>query len=107
MGFFTGPLFATVRFVYQDEKYGFNNGQGIALGSKLFPQKIQSNALALVFVFAQMGGSLFPIITGIISSNVGVQVLQPILVGLLAATAVAWLCVPREKEVNGGELHTD
>ncbi|TQS33526.1 hypothetical protein Golomagni_06126, partial [Golovinomyces magnicellulatus] len=70
VGFFTGPLFAT----------------GIELGSKLFPRRIQSTALALVFVFAQMGGSVFPIITGIISSGAGVKVLQPILVTLLAAT---------------------
>lgn len=76
----------------------------MALASKLFPAMIQSNALGLVFVFAQMGGSLFPIVTGVISSSAGVKVLQPILVALLAATAGAWLLVPRPKEANN-ELH--
>ena len=46
-----------------------------------------------------MGGSLFPIITGIVSSNAGVKVLQPILVGLLAATTISWLLVPQPKSV--------
>ncbi|EFY96735.2 Major facilitator superfamily domain, general substrate transporter [Metarhizium robertsii ARSEF 23] len=91
IGFFTGPLFAT----------------GISLGSKLFPAHIHSTALALVFVSAQMGGSLFPVITGVVSSNAGVQVLQPILVGLLAATALSWLCVPRPKDSAHAGLHQE
>lgn len=55
-----------------------------------------------------MGGSLFPIITGVVSSNAGVKVLQPILVSLLAATTVSWLFVPRPKSVatNAG-LHQE
>lgn len=76
----------------------------MSLGSKLFPSNIQSSALALVFVFAQMGGSLFPIVTGVVSSSAGVKVLQPILVALLAATIASWLLVPRPKTVNS-ELH--
>ncbi|KID84527.1 Major facilitator superfamily domain, general substrate transporter [Metarhizium guizhouense ARSEF 977] len=91
IGFFTGPLFAT----------------GISLGSKLFPRHIHSTALALVFVSAQMGGSLFPVITGVVSSNAGVQVLQPILVGLLAATPISWLCVPRPKDSAHAGLHQE
>jgi fucose permease len=63
--------------------------------------------LALVFVFAQMGGSLFPIITGLVSSNSGVKVLQPILVGLLCATAISWLLVPRPKDLALPELHQE
>lgn len=54
-----------------------------------------------------MGGSVFPIITGIISSGAGVKVLQPILVGLLAATGISWLLVPRPKISNTGELHQE
>ncbi|KAJ6443471.1 MFS transporter [Purpureocillium lavendulum] len=91
IGFFTGPLFAT----------------GISLGSKLFPAHLHSTALALVFVFAQMGGCLFPIVTGVVSSNAGVKVLQPILVALLAATAISWLLVPRPKASENAELHQE
>lgn len=82
--------------------------KGISLGSKLFPKEIHSTALALVFVFAQMGGSLFPIITGIVSSSAGVAVLQPILVALLSATAVSWLLIPTPKSLpNNSDLHQD
>lgn len=82
--------------------------QGISLGSKLFPEEIQSTALALVFVFAQMGGAIFPVITGVLSSNTGVKVLQPILVALLLATGISWLLVPRPKSLaNNSGLHQD
>ncbi|UNI15544.1 hypothetical protein JDV02_002069 [Purpureocillium takamizusanense] len=91
IGFFTGPLFAT----------------GISLGSKLFPAHLHSTALALLFVVAQMGGSLFPVVTGVIASNAGVKVLQPILIALLAATAISWMLVPRPKESGNTELHQE
>lgn len=81
--------------------------QGISLGSKLFPKEIQSTALAFVFLFAQMGGSLFPIITGVVASNAGVGVLQPILVGALVATGISWLLVPRPKSLANAELHQE
>ncbi|PTB62001.1 MFS general substrate transporter [Trichoderma citrinoviride] len=90
IGFFTGPLFPT----------------GISLGSKLFPSEIHSTALPLVFVFAQLGGSLFPIITGVVSADAGVKVLQPMLIALLAITAISWLLVPAPKTSNA-ELHQE
>ncbi|KAJ4861453.1 major facilitator superfamily domain-containing protein [Trichoderma breve] len=91
IGFFTGPLFPT----------------GISLGSKLFSPDIHSTALPLVFVFAQMGGSLFPIITGVVSADAGVRVLQPILVALLATTAVTWMLVPSPKSTSNTALHQE
>ncbi|OBW68844.1 MAG: Uncharacterized protein AUREO_010960 [Aureobasidium pullulans] len=90
VGFFSGPLFAT----------------GISVGSRLFPADIRATALSLVFVFAQIGGSLFPIITGLVSSHKGVWVLQPMLVGLISATAISWLLVPQPKSSNL-ELHQE
>ncbi|RSL59956.1 hypothetical protein CEP54_007057 [Fusarium duplospermum] len=59
LGLVTGPLFTT----------------GISLGTKLFPHEIHATALGYVFVFAQMGGAFFPIITGVVASQVGVKVL--------------------------------
>ena len=49
-----------------------------------------------------MGGSLFPVVTGVVASRVGVSALQPILVGILTATTVSWLLVPRPKSSSGG-----
>ncbi|KAJ5204405.1 uncharacterized protein N7498_005284 [Penicillium cinerascens] len=78
LGFFSGPFFAT----------------GISVGSKIFSPEICSSAIAFVFVLGQIGGSIFPAITGIIATQVGVKVLQPMLVGLLSAAGVSWLFLP-------------
>jgi fucose permease len=61
----------------------------------------------MVFVVAQMGGSLFPIITGLLSTKFGVSVLQPVLVSLIAVTAVCWFVVPRPKDSENDELHQE
>ncbi|RBR06345.1 hypothetical protein FVER53590_07633 [Fusarium verticillioides] len=91
LGFFMGPYFAT----------------GISVGSKLFNPRIQSTALAFVFVFAQLGGCLFPIITGLIAASAGVSILQPVLCALLVATSVSWLFVPMPKEGDNPTLHQE
>ncbi|KJR85174.1 MFS transporter [Sporothrix schenckii 1099-18] len=90
LGFVMGPYFAT----------------GMSIGSQLFAPEIHPTALAFVFVIAQIGGCLFPIITGLVASRVGVHVLQPMLCALLVATAVSWLLVPRPKE-SGHALHEE
>ncbi|KAK0717604.1 major facilitator superfamily domain-containing protein [Lasiosphaeria miniovina] len=79
LGFFSGPFFATA----------------ISVGSRLFPPDISATAISFVFVFAQVGGSLFPIVTGVLGSHLGVGVMQPVLVGLIVATTVSWLLVPQ------------
>ncbi|EXK43682.1 hypothetical protein FOMG_02615 [Fusarium oxysporum f. sp. melonis 26406] len=91
LGFFMGPYFAT----------------GISVGSKLFNPRIQSTALAFLFVFAQLGGCLFPIITGLIAASAGVSILQPVLCALLVATSVSWLFVPMPKEGDNTTLHQE
>ncbi len=79
----------------------------MALGKKLFPPKFHSTALAFVFVVAQSGGSLFPIIAGFLATRVGVQVLQPLQVGLIVATAISWLLVPNPKSLDNAALHSE
>ncbi|KAF1941014.1 MFS general substrate transporter [Clathrospora elynae] len=79
LGFFYGPLFAT----------------GMSTASRLFPKAIQPTALGFVFVLAQAGGSFFPAITGVVASQAGVKVMQPILVGLIVAMGISWVLVPR------------
>jgi len=67
----------------------------MSVGSKLFDKRIQPTALGFVFVLAQAGGALFPALTGVIASRAGVKVMQPILVGLIVATGIAWVLVPK------------
>ncbi|KAL2129158.1 hypothetical protein VTI74DRAFT_8164 [Chaetomium olivicolor] len=80
---------------------------GVSVASKLFPPAIHSTALAFVFVIGQIGGSAFPIVTGILASNIGVTVLQPIIVALFVATALTWLCIPAPKSTANRALHQE
>ncbi|KAF2159064.1 hypothetical protein M409DRAFT_30484 [Zasmidium cellare ATCC 36951] len=84
LGFVLGPFFATA----------------VSVGSKLIPKELQQSGLAFIFVMAQAGGAIFPAVTGVISSQSGVETLQPILVGLLAAMTVAWAIVPIPKKMS-------
>lgn len=79
MGFLLGPFFAA----------------GISVGTKLLPKDIHAPALSLIFVVGQAGGMLFPVLTGVIAARVGVGALQPMVIGLLVATAASWAIVPR------------
>ncbi|KAL2859898.1 putative MFS transporter [Aspergillus lucknowensis] len=81
LGFFSGPFFAT----------------GISVASKLFAAEIRSSALAFIFLLGQIGGAVFPAVTGVIASQAGVKILQPMLVGLLGATGVSWLIIPKPR----------
>ncbi|KAF9892699.1 hypothetical protein FE257_001101 [Aspergillus nanangensis] len=80
-GFFSGPFFAT----------------GVSVASKLFTAETRSSALVFIFVLGQVGGSIFPAVTGILAAQAGVKVLQPMLVGLLGATGVTWLFLPKAR----------
>ncbi|KAL1610044.1 hypothetical protein SLS60_001709 [Paraconiothyrium brasiliense] len=79
LGFFYGPLFAS----------------GMSIASKTFEKRIQATAMGLIFVLAQAGGSLFPSLTGVIASQAGVKVMQPILVGLIVAMGLSWALIPK------------
>ncbi|KAL5332582.1 major facilitator superfamily domain-containing protein [Aspergillus crustosus] len=81
LGFFSGPFFAT----------------GISVASKLFAEEIRSSALAVIFLLGQIGGAVFPAITGVMAAQSGVKVLQPMLVALLGATGVSWLFIPKPR----------
>jgi hypothetical protein len=75
-----------------------SRGQGLTVAARILPPEINATAISFVFVFAQMGGCLFPIITGFLGAYVGVAVMQPIMVGLIVAMAVSWLFVPQQRE---------
>ncbi|KAG9388175.1 FucP Fucose permease [Pyrenophora tritici-repentis] len=74
--------------------------RGMSIGSKLFLKEIQTTALGFVFVLAQAGGSFFPAVTGIIVSEAGVRVMQPVLVGLIVSMGISWALVPKVKKRN-------
>jgi len=79
MGFFLGPFFAA----------------GVSVASRILPKQIQSSALGLIFLVAQAGGAIFPSLIGVIASRAGVQVLPPIVAGLIVAMAFTWCFVPK------------
>jgi fucose permease len=67
---------------------------GMQIASELMPRKVKASGLGLIFVMAQLGGSVFPAVTGVLATKVGVNVLQPIAVGLVCATGISWFLVP-------------
>ncbi|KAK2740520.1 hypothetical protein FQN55_008863 [Onygenales sp. PD_40] len=67
---------------------------GISVSSKLFTPETRSSAIAFIFVLGQIGGAVFPALTGVIAARAGVHVLQPIVVALFVATGVSWVVLP-------------
>jgi fucose permease len=49
----------------------------------------------MIFLVAQAGGAIFPFLIGVIASRAGVQVLPPIVAGLIVAMGVTWMFVPK------------
>ena len=68
------------------------------MASKLLPQELHAGAISLMATVGCLGSAAFPFLTGAVAASKGVQVLQPILVGLLAAMGLLWACVPRVKK---------
>lgn len=48
------------------------------MGSKIIPRELHQPGLGMVFLVAHAGGSIFPGVTGVITSQAGVATLQPI-----------------------------
>lgn len=49
-------------------------------------------------MLAQAGAAIFPSFTGLIATRAGVQVLQPVILGLIAGGAVCWWFIPQVPE---------
>jgi fucose permease len=79
LGFFIGPFFPT----------------GINVATKLIPRELHVSAIGFMATTGQAGSAAFPFLTGAIAAKVGVQVLQPVLVGLLVGMVGLWAAVPR------------
>ena len=78
-GFFLGPLFPAAMVV----------------ATKLLPRHLHVSAVGFAAAFGGGGAAVFPFAVGAIAQAKGVQVLQPIILALLAAVLAVWLCLPR------------
>lgn len=78
-GFFIGPLFPAV----------------IIAMSKLLPQHLHVSAIGFAAAFGGSGAAVLPFAVGAIAQAKGVQVLQPIILGLLAVIFLVWCGLPK------------
>ncbi|KAI9886139.1 MAG: hypothetical protein M1823_002042 [Watsoniomyces obsoletus] len=82
LGFFLGPLFPAA----------------IVVATKLLPKHLHISAIGFAAACGGGGAALFPFAVGAIAERAGVQVLQPIVLGLLAVLLGIWLTLPRIKK---------
>ena len=79
LGFFLGPMFPAA----------------MVACTKLLPKHLHVSGIGFSAAFGGSGGAIFPYAVGAIAQAKGVQVLQPIVLALLAVIWVLWLCLPR------------
>ncbi|KAH9907233.1 MFS general substrate transporter [Xylariomycetidae sp. FL2044] len=78
-GFFLGPLFPAA----------------IMAMSKLLPRHLHVGAIGFAAAFGGSGAAILPFAVGAIAQAKGVQVLQPIILALLAVIFLFWVGLPR------------
>lgn len=78
-GFFLGPLFPAA----------------VVAATKLLPRHLHVSAIGFAAALGGSGAAIFPFAVGAIAQAKGVQVLQPVILALLACILVVWLCLPR------------
>jgi fucose permease len=79
LGFVFGPLFPAA----------------VIMCTKLLPQHLHVASIGFATALGGSGGAVFPFAVGAIAQSKGVEVLQPIIMALLAAIFVVWLLLPR------------
>ena len=84
LGFFLGPLFPA----------------GIVMSTKLLPRHLHVSAIGFATAIGGTGGAVWPFAVGAIAQAKGVQVLQPIVLALLAVITLLWLSFPRIKKTE-------
>ncbi|KAK3068943.1 hypothetical protein LTR53_013101 [Teratosphaeriaceae sp. CCFEE 6253] len=78
-GFFLGPMFPAA----------------MVACTKLLPKHLHVSGIGFAAAFGGSGGAIFPFAVGAIAQHSGVQVLQPIIVALLAVIWLLWMGLPR------------
>ncbi|KAL4888170.1 major facilitator superfamily domain-containing protein [Aspergillus ambiguus] len=84
LGFFIGPFYPV----------------GLYVLTEAIPQELHVGAIGFTASLGQAGSAAFPFMTGAIASKAGVQVLQPIMVGLLVGIAIFWALMPRQGQIR-------
>ncbi|KAH6621186.1 major facilitator superfamily domain-containing protein [Chaetomium sp. MPI-SDFR-AT-0129] len=87
LGFFLGPLFPAA----------------IVAATKLLPKSYHVSAIGFAAAFGGGGAAIFPFAVGAIAQHKGVEVLQPIVLAILAFILAMWLLLPGGLRVGGLE----
>ncbi|KAH2978017.1 hypothetical protein KXW58_005133 [Aspergillus fumigatus] len=88
LGFFIGPFYPV----------------GLYVLTKVIPQELHIGALGFTASLGQAGSAAFPFMTGAIASKTGVQVMQPIMVGLLVGIGIFWALLPRQLSTRSARI---
>ncbi|KAL4798276.1 major facilitator superfamily domain-containing protein [Aspergillus venezuelensis] len=84
LGFFIGPFYPV----------------GLYVLTQVIPQELHLGAIGFTASFGSIGCAAFPFMTGAIASRAGVEVLQPIMIGLLLGITFFWALVPRPGRIQ-------
>ncbi|KAL1913722.1 hypothetical protein Sste5344_000686 [Sporothrix stenoceras] len=87
LGFFLGPLFPAA----------------VVAATKLLPNDFHVSAIGFAAAFGSGGGAIFPFAVGAIAQSKGVEVLQPIVVAILAFILIIWCFLPGGYKPGGLE----
>lgn len=63
--------------------------------TKLLPKHLHVSSIGFAAAFGGSGGAVFPYAVGAIAQAKGVQVLQPIILALMAVIWGLWVMLPR------------
>ncbi|KAI4621915.1 hypothetical protein J4E80_004289 [Alternaria sp. BMP 0032] len=87
-GFFLGPLFPAV----------------VVAATKALPPHLHVSAIGFAAAIGVGGGAALPFAIGSLAQTKGLGVLQPIILAVLAALLVLWLCFPKleKRKTEGG-----
>lgn len=87
LGFFLGPLFPAA----------------VVAATKLLPCDSHVPAIGFAAAFGGGGAALFPFVVGAIAQSKGVEVLQPVVLAILAFILLVWLMLPGGMRKGGLE----
>ncbi|KAJ5352603.1 hypothetical protein N7452_001577 [Penicillium brevicompactum] len=62
---------------------------------KLLPRQLHISSMSIVSALGSSGGAVWPLLTGILSQQVGTMVLHPICLGLYGFMTASWLLLPK------------